>query len=266
MRKLLALLLFALAPIAHAATVANTAYAEGSSGTITLSLTVANAGDLIVIWVTSGSSGSHYVSSITDTVGSSLETSLYGTFGGTSSLFSGGSSSYTTSAFYGYAAAAGSDTITITYSGSASSQFGWAADCSGVASSSELISSIVNYQASASGTNGISVSGGSGSTTVGSVPALVVGWASSVPSGTSIDWTAGTSPNTWTKAFPTVANEGAIEYLTLSTAGTVVETWTPSAAVNAFSWQVALYTGSPAPPKVVISNGHVLRSGNAIVN
>lgn len=33
MRKLLALLLFAPVPIAHAATVANTAYAEGSSGT-----------------------------------------------------------------------------------------------------------------------------------------------------------------------------------------------------------------------------------------
>lgn len=242
MKRLLLVLvsIFALCGPLHAVTPSCTAYyATGSSGVASVAITVAATGDFIGIFTTTGVSGGHYVTSIADTFSSSLQNSLYGTFNTSGTLYNPGSFLQAASAFYGYAASSGSDTVTVTWTASASNEFVFVADCTNVQTVGAPVSNIVNNQASVTGTNAITTSGGTGSGSVNSGD-IVLAWGGI----DSTSWTAGTSPNAFTRISSSGNSQGELETFVTGSTGTLYATMTATGTFNAFSWQLALAPGA----------------------
>jgi hypothetical protein len=227
---------------------ANSAYAQSSINTTgfgsggTVAVTPAHIGDFILLKVyTSGGGGSPYITSISDTQGNTWNHSVVGTFGASSSYHTVGSGDYFVSAFYTYATATSADTITPVWNGGApGTKYLWAADCVDIASSSPILTNIYNDQASpGTGTNAVTTSGGTGSATVSSVPALIVGLITAVnatptvSAGTGFSQSSGTGGGGFDDGY-------LVEYQRVTFTGTYNATATLSSASEAESWMIAL--------------------------
>ena len=217
-------------------------YDQASGGTASVTIT-SNPGDVVAIFTVNSTSGSSYPSAITDSNSAALQNCVSGNqdFGTYGSQYAAAGETSVAGIFWGVTEVSGSNVITVTFSASHSGQAIVVADCTDIANIGPVVSNIIFYN---SATESWTVAGGSGSDSVGTVPALLV--AAAIPSGPA-NWTTGSG---WAKNSLTGTQNYLVESQYVTAAGTYDATATPSVAVSGYFMQLALAQAGGVPSNV----------------